>query len=139
MINRILDGLSNALYTEFPACAIHSEQVKQGLEEPCFIISVINSLEKPLLKDRTQREIQFVIHYFTKGDNSERYDIASRLYQKLAFVNLLNGDVVRGWDLSHEIVDEVLHFYVTFKPIVRPVPGAIDLMDEYELTATVGG
>lgn len=139
MINDIIDGLSVALYDRFPSCKIHSEQVKQGLEEPCFFISVITSLEKPLLKDRVQREIELDIHYFTNGDNAERQEVAAELYQLFKYVTLLNGDALRGWDLSHEIVDGVLHFYVTFKPILRAVPAEIVLMDEYKLTERIGG
>lgn len=139
MINDIIDGLSVALYDAFPSCKIYSEQVKQGLQEPCFFIDTVTSLEKPLLKDRVKREIELDIHYFTKGDNAERQRVAADLYQLFKFVTLLNGDTLRGWKLSHEIVDGVLHFYVTFKPILRAVPVEVDLMDDYKLTERIGG
>ena len=139
MVNDIIDGLSVALYDAFPSCKIYSEQIKQGLEEPCFFIEVVSSLEKPLLKDRVQREILFDVLYFTENDNAERHRVASELYQLFKFVPLLNGDLLRGLNLSHDIVDGVLHFRVTFKPILRPVPGDVVKMNEYKLTERIGG
>lgn len=139
MINDIIDGLSNAIYSKFPACKIYSERVEQGLEEPCFLITVIESLEKPLLKDRVQRNILFDVLYFTEDGNADRFNVASELYQLFKFVPLLDGSSLRGCDLSHEVIDGVLHFRVTFKPILRAVPAEIDLMSDYKLTERIGG
>jgi hypothetical protein len=134
-----MDGLSVALYDAFPSCKIYSEQIEQGLEEPCFLITVISSLEKQLLKDRVQRDIQFDVLYFTKNDNAERQSVASDLYQLFKFVPLLDGSLIKGWNLSHDIVDGVLHFRVTFKPILRPVPEDVVKMHDYKLTERIGG
>lgn len=139
MVNDIIDGLSVALYDAFPSCKIYSEQIEQGLEEPCFLISVVSSLEKPLLKDRVQRNILFDVLYFTENDNAEKQEVASELYQLFKFVPLLDGSLLRGCDLSHEVIDGVLHFHVTFKPILRAVPAEVDLMGDYKLTERIGG
>lgn len=136
MVNDIIDGISNALYEAFPDHAIYSETIKQGLKEPCFFILPLNPSESPLLGVRAVRTIPLDVHYFPpeKGPKNKTMGIvASKLYGVLKRVKLLNGDLLNGFDLNYEIVDDVLHFFVTFKVVVKYPVDAVDNIESLEI------
>ena len=45
-------------------------------------------------------------------------DMGDALIECLEYIILLNGRKVRGKELSYEIIDGVLHFYVTYSVIL---------------------
>lgn len=45
-------------------------------------------------------------------------DMAADLYPILRKIDLLDGSSLLGFNLNHEIVDDVLHFSVSFKPTI---------------------
>ena len=40
--------------------------------------------------------------------------MASDLFETLEYITLLNGDLVRGTNMHYEVIDGVLHFFVTY-------------------------
>lgn len=136
MISNILDGVSNALYNVFNIKNIYLETVDQCFKTPCFFLNPVNEDEKPLLANRAQRNITLDVMYFPKGkEKQEMLNIASKLYAVLRYIELLNGDKLNGFNLKYEIVDNVLHFFVTYKPIIYYSKNVADSMEE--LTKTV--
>lgn len=47
------------------------------------------------------------------------HGVAMRLQFSLERIALLDGDLVNGADVHYEIVDGVLHFFITYKMVVR--------------------
>ena len=119
MVNDIIDGISNALYENFNDVEIYSDKLPQGFKKPCFFILSLISSEDRLLGDRAKRTLQFDVHYFPKGGNSELYEVEQKLYEVLRHIQLLNGDSLNGLKLHGEIEDGVLHFFVQYLPIVH--------------------
>jgi len=114
---------------------IHTEDVEQGLEEPCFFIKTLPTINNPLLGKRAKRTYSFVITYFPKAGNEEMMAVSEQLLDGLEYITLLNGDMIRGHSLQPEIVDGVLHFSVNYIVFVN------DFTHEEEmdgLTATIG-
>ena len=121
MVNDLIDGISVKLNQVFgDGVRIYSESVKQGLKEPCFFIAVLNPTQNPMIGARYFREHPFDIHYFPSkdGGNQEIQDVASKLFDALEYITLLDGDLVRGTEMHYEKVDDVLHFFVKYNMFV---------------------
>lgn len=131
MLNKIINAIAIKLDQEFgEGYAIHTESVKQGLEEPCFFIVLLTANQTQVVGKRYFREQPFDIHYFpsTNDKNAEIFDIAERLNDAMEYISI-DTDLFHGTKMSHETVDEVLHFFVNYNFYVYKEPGAIDPME----------
>lgn len=121
MINSILEAIAIALNTEFgDDYKIYTDEVKQGLEEPCFFVSCINPANERFLGERFFRENQFVVQYFPEDHEQERTecnDVADRLYLCLEWLEV-TSDPVMGSKMHYEISDGVLSFFVNYNLFV---------------------
>lgn len=120
MINKIIDGISVAINSEFgDGHEIYTENIEQGLEEPCFSILCLNPTISQVLGKRYFRTNQFCIHYFpsTSDKRSECNSVTERLMDALEIITV-DGDLVRGSEMHCEISDDVLHFFVNYNMYV---------------------
>lgn len=116
MINKIIDGISVAINSEFgDPYEIYTESIEQGLVEPCFSILCLNPAIDQKLGKRYFRTNQFCIHYFPKSDEkrSECHAVIDRLVTALEIITV-DGDPCRGTDMHSEVVDDVLSFFVNY-------------------------
>jgi hypothetical protein len=114
MINKIIDGICEALDSEF-GYEIYTETIEQGLQEPCFSVLCLNPTVGQVLGDRYFRTNQFCVHYFPES-NKKRSECSSameRLFNVLELITV-DGDLVRGTEMHGEIDDGVLHFFVNY-------------------------
>lgn len=121
MLNDIIDAISIKLDQVFgDGCRIYSEDVKQGLKEPCFFIAVLNPSQSQIIGSRFSREYPVDIHYFPKAkeNNNEMMTVTDKMMSEMDVVTMINGDNIRGNDIRFEVVDGVLHFFVKYKVIV---------------------
>lgn len=127
MINSILEAISIALNAEFgDDYKIYTEDVKQGLTEPCFFIYCVNPTHTLYLglKDSPQRyyrENQFCIQYFpadAQGKKEECNTVAERLEFCLEWITVAD-DLVMGSKMQYEVVDGILFFFVNYNLFVR--------------------
>lgn len=142
MINKIIDGISIKLNQVFgDGVRIYSEDVKQGLNEPCFFIAVLNPSQVNLIGKRSFRQHPFDIHYFpaVQDNNNELQSKASDLYEALESITLIDGDMVRGSKMNHEVIDGVLHFFVNFDMFVNKVVVPEDDMEVLDHETNVKG
>ncbi|MCI9000899.1 MAG: hypothetical protein HFJ26_08500 [Clostridia bacterium] len=116
--NDVIDGISIKIDEMFgDEYKIYTNNVKQGLEMPCFFIKSLPSNKQKLIGNRYENEINLVIHTMIEdSENKEEQlnDIADKLYE-LEYVMLLTGDLLRGYDMKTEISDGVLLFFITYK------------------------
>lgn len=114
MINELIIGISQALDAAFSDVEIHTDQIKQGLVEPCFFIMLLEPSQEQILGPRYYRENSFDIHYFPKTDNtSEINDVADKLMDALEYIKF-DGGLLRGTKMHSETVAGVLHFFVDY-------------------------
>lgn len=143
MINNLIDGISIKINQVFGnEYKIYSEDVKQGLNEPCFFIFTLNPSNNQMLGLRSFRITPFDIHYFPKNkkeSNLEMQEVASKLYEALDMITLINGDKVRGTNMNHEVVDDVLHFFVNYNVFVKKIEEPKDSMEDLEISSGVKG
>ena len=142
MINEIISGLTNGIYEEFGSgYKIYTEDVEQGLSEPCFFIAVLDARQVRIIGNRYMLTAVLDVHYFpsTKAKNKEMQDVASRLYKVLERITFLDGDMLNGFELKWEAVDEVLHFFVTYKPTMNYLAAPEEDMGEVTVVAKTKG
>lgn len=141
MLNDIIDGISTNLNLAFgDEYEIYSENVEQGLTEPCFFIATLDSEFIQGLGTRQQRKYFFDIHYFprnTEFKKQEMNSVLDDLMSYLEYITLLNGDMLRGTDINGEIVDDVLHFFITYKVNLDKVAEKTDNMEILDLEQKV--
>lgn len=136
MVNSIIDGISMKLNTLFgDDYEIYSENIEQGLKEPCFFILLINPMSTSKLGNRQLREYNFDVHYFpsTNDKNQEINTVIETLIDGLEYITLVNSDLIRGTDIKAEVVDDVLHFFISYKMYVTKETPIEDKMETLEL------
>lgn len=145
MINKVITGISQALDAEFNSeneeYTIYTEDVEQGLDEPCFFIFSLKPSNRQLVGNRYKRKYPFDIHYFPKDEsnyNNEINEVTERLFTALEYISIDSG-LIRGTNMNAETVDNVLHFFIDFNMIVRkeipkdPYMENLEMMEEVKI------
>ncbi|OON85919.1 hypothetical protein BXO88_09835 [Oribacterium sp. C9] len=128
IVNDIISAISIALNAEFnpeveeARYEVTAEEIKQGLQEPCFFIKCINRAHEQFLSRRYHQGSQFVIQYFPEsstGYEAECNDVADRLTWCLEYITCV-GDTrpIRGTGMHAEVNDGVLSFFVNYDGFV---------------------
>lgn len=150
MLNKIITGISQALDAEFNSeneeYIIHTENVEQGLEEPCFFIFSLKPSSKQLVGNRYERKYPFDIHFFPNTElvdgvstiNNQINEVTERLFTVLEYITVDNS-LVRGTSMNVEIVDNVLHFFINFNMIVKKETAPIETMGSLTIKQKLGG
>ena len=124
MIRAIIDGIVNALIEAFPDVRkIYTEQVKQGLEEPCFIVRCLNPSSEQLVGNRYRLMNLFTVQYLPKSvtdANDEIYGVLDVLYQALEYITV-DGALVRGTGMRGDFSNNELTFFVNFNMMVKTI------------------
>lgn len=137
MVNKILDAITTQLHANFGnSYRYYVEDVEQNLTKPCFTIDTLIPLQRsisPVLYDRT---MPMVIHYFTddkKDTKKDCYRVAEQLMECLEYLSFENT-LLRGEDVSWQIVDDVLQVFVTYR--FKTVNATADKTTMDEITET---
>lgn len=119
MINKIIDGITTALSEEFSNYEIYTDTVQQGLNEPCFFVRLLSPTNKQFFDKRYKITNQFAIQYFSDdlGNNTEINNITDRLFKCLEYITV-DGDLIKGTEMSASTTDEVLTFLVNYDMFV---------------------
>lgn len=140
MISSIVAGISRALDAEFgELCTIYTEEVEQGLKEPCFFISCLNPTVRPFLGTRYFRRSQFCIQYFPVQGNLECNSVAERLLWTLEYIKI-GDDLFRGTEMRYEVVNGIVNFFVNYNCFIYRQESKDDAMETVDIrTETKGG
>lgn len=117
MLNKITIGITQALNAEFgDEVKIHIDEIEQGIVEPCFLVTPLTDTENHLIGKRYERSYPFVLQYFPKSKNyrTECNEVTEQLFNVLELITM-DGDLIRGSDMTGHVEDGVLNFEVTFK------------------------
>ena len=120
MENKIITGISQKLFETFGLdYKIYTENVEQFLNPPCFYVELLQSSMQQIVSRRYRLENLFDIHFFT-NENEPKNDfrrVADILYDALEYISVDN-DLLRRLGMHYEIVDDVLHFFVSYNLIL---------------------
>ena len=139
MINKIIDGICEALHSEF-GYEIYTETIEQGLQEPCFSVLCLNPAVEQVLGVRYFRTNQFCVHYFPSSaeKRSECGSVMERLFNALEIITV-DGDFVRGSDIHSEMDEGVLHFFINYNMYVYKETEEPPIMESYSHKPNVKG
>lgn len=139
MVNSFLSAVTKQLGTTFGTkYRYYAENVEQGLTKPCFTVDMLLPLQRsksPILYDRT---MPIVVHYFSDSVNEIKkdcYGMAERIVECLEYLPFQNT-LIRGEDISWEIVDDVLQIFVTYKFTTQKVVETEDALETFETSVS---
>ena len=118
MVNSFLTAVTTKLGSTFGTnYHYYVENVEQKLKTPCFTVDLLLPLQRsksPVLYERT---MPLVIHYFSDSKDSKKYDSYAMAEQIVECLELLpfENTLIRGEDISWQIVDDVLQVFVTYE------------------------
>ena len=119
MILAIMTGISKRLKEDFPKTRVYVDEVKQGLDPPCFLVSVLEPSRARLVGQWWRQEKLFDVQYFPKSEeNEELYAVGGGLFDTLETIALPDGGL-HGTGMRFEAVDGVLHFFVKYTVFLR--------------------
>ena len=133
MVNKILDAITIRLHSTFgDNYKYYMENIEQGLSKPCFTVDTLIPLQRrksPVLYDRT---MPMVIHYFTEDKQDTKADCYAKAEQIVECLEHLpfESTILRGENISWQIVDEVLQVFITYKFTTRLVTPTEESMSE---------
>lgn len=138
LIKEIINGISKKIYGFYEGLYdIYVEEVEQGLQMPCFMINLISSDIRMILKPRYKFESVFDVIYFGEG-YKDCMDRGSELYDILEYITINDKDLIRGTKMNMDIIKNILHFRVNYNLILQNKPDIIDMMEEHQINIGVG-
>lgn len=118
MVNEILRGISAALSREFTEkeYEIYVEEIRQGLQEPCFFVSAQNPSSQHFLEGRYLRRCPILIQFFPENGKQEIcHDVAERMIACLEYITLPGEEQpIWGKNPRYEIHDGVMSFFLDY-------------------------
>ena len=136
-MKELLQGIAQKLYGCFgDGYEIYTDDVKQGLQEPCFFIAFLEPSWQRLPGRRWRLQNMWDITYFPLREEStqEVLETAQRLMVEMEFITLPNGDLVHGIDMRWQESDGVLHFFVSY-PMTFREDSQLQAMEELQVEA----
>lgn len=133
MVTSIVNAVTKQLGTTFGTTyRYYVEDIEQGVTKPCFHVAPRITLQRsksPVLYDRT---VPIVVHYFSGSTNNLRNDCYSKGDQVIECLEYLpvNDTILRGEDISWQIVDDVLQVFITYRFTTKRVEGAMEAMND---------
>lgn len=132
--NIIIDGITLTLRKNYPKAQISAERISQGLKTPAFVVNMPASQQIKDGQNRWRRLNRVDIVYFPRKETRlECRAVAEELYKILEYINTSTGDLIRGTNMSYEIVDNILHFTVSYDYFVS-VKKDTDKMEALDIT-----
>ena len=118
MVNSLLNAVTKQLGTTFGnSYHYYVENVEQGLVKPCFTVDLLVPLQRsksPVLYDRT---MPVVLHYFSDNKTNLKkhlYEMGEKIVECIEYLPFFDS-LIRGEDISWQIVDDVLQVFITYK------------------------
>ena len=137
LIKEIINGISQKIYGFYEGLYdIYVEEVEQGLQIPCFMINLISSDIRMILKPRYKFESVFDVIYFGDG-YKDCMDRGSELYDILEYITINDKDLIRGTKMNMDIIKNILHFRVNYNLILQNKPDIIDMMEDHQINIGV--
>lgn len=139
MIRELIQSLADKLKCKWPAFNVYDEFTEQGLKEPCFFISIVDSEFKKELANRYRLTVSFNVSYLnSKHDEDMRSnfsEIAFELYGLLDYL-VAGGKSFGIYNVRHEVVDDVVHVFFDVSMLLFKQEAEV-LMAQYELRGDI--
>ena len=132
-INDVRYAVHTALELAFPNIPVSSEENVQIIDPPHIYVRLLEPTLIQELGRRYRRNLPFVIRYFAADSSSaELYELGEKLTAAMKSIAVAEAQYL-GQGMSFQIVDEVLHFFVTYSMLVYDERSNDAKMRELEL------
>lgn len=113
----VIDGITLAIRGAFPVAFVDIGETEQGIIEGSFVVQHVVSFERRLISMRKHKHLKFDIIYFPRKQGAfiDCMAVAEALSEALEVITIPGGDKLRVSDVSFEVKDGVLHYFVTYK------------------------
>ena len=133
MIKNIIDAIAEALFKEFKeGFEIYTENVEQGLKEPCFFIEYLKPSMELHLGSRYKKNMTFIVQYIPKLNAESNYEclnVLERLFEILSDL-VVEDRVLHEKNMQGEVTDGILTFTIDYETFVRKAFKPEENMDE---------
>lgn len=139
MIDKIIDNISKKLFETFgDKYTIYTENVEQGLKEPCFFIDIGELEEKQLMNNRYQVNIPVIVQYLSNSKKKKQdcYTKFDELTNALEIITIEDYPI-RGKDISSDYSGGILTFSINYEIFVLKTKEPINKLKNYNLNSGV--
>lgn len=144
MLNDILDAVTRRLDALFgEGYEIYTDEVKQGLKEPCFFVQFLEPSEKQVIGQRYYRQTDVCIQYFpgnAKKIMRELNQVSDILMDGMEHITLADGSLLRGTSMSArpDMEQQVLSFFVSYNLFVLKIKEQEETMEDIVVKGVSG-
>lgn len=124
MYNEIIAGIMKQLKDLFPEAGIGTIPLEEGITKPYFEVGLLETYEKPVNGQRYFRSVSMYVNYYgpdSQHSITDRNQVLDVLMDKLEYVTLDNGSLIRGTNRRGKNEGNVLSFQVEYQVhILKP-------------------
>jgi hypothetical protein len=118
-INDVRFALHHVLESAFPEISISSVEPNPTIDVPYFVVHLLEFTQVQEYAGRYRRSFPFVIRYMADQESVDaKYERAEQVVAAIGQI-VVGGYKLAGQNLSMEMIDEQLHFFVTYGMLVR--------------------
>lgn len=135
MVNNIRDAVKSRLGELFPENPIYIQHEKQDLQKPCFFIQILETSMKKMNVKRYFYQVPFCIQYIpSEAEAAEELgQRAEKLMTGMEYIELENGDLLRGGKMKTAEEDGGLNFFVNYDLFVYKQKESEESMEKIEI------
>ena len=136
MYNEIMDGVIKRLKELFPEARISSNPFGEGIVEPYFEVGILETFEKPVNGQRYFRSISMYVSYYCQDSelpSRDRNLVLDVLMDKLEYITLENGSLIRGSSRKGKYEGEALNFLVDYQVYILKNRESEEVMEDIKV------
>ena len=117
MVNQIYTAIAKKLEELFDEPLIFFDQLPQGFSGPCFWVRLLKAEQNQLLYNRYKVTLDFDIMMYPSNDEEfieELNSVGTELLHGIEYIVTEDGTYLRGTNISYEVQDGVLHFFISY-------------------------
>lgn len=117
MVNRIYTAIAKKLEELFDEPLIFFDQLPQTFSGPCFWVRLLKTEQNQLLYNRYKVTLDFDIMMYPSNDEEfieELNSVGMELLHGIEYIVTEDGNYLRGTNISYEVQDGVLHFFISY-------------------------
>lgn len=144
MLNDILDAVTRRLDALFgEGYEIYTDEVKQGLKEPCLFVQFLEPSEKQVIGQRYYCQTDVCIQYFPGNAKKimwELNQVSDILMDGMEHITLADGSLLRGTGMSArpDMEQQVLSFFVSYNLFVLKIKEQEETMEDIVVKGVSG-
>lgn len=117
MVNQVYTAIAKKLEEMYEEPVIFFDRLPQTFNGPCFWVRLLRTEQVQLLNNHYRVNLSFDVMLYPTSDDvfiDELNSAGACLLHGLEYITLDEGKLCRGTNISYEVQDGVLHFFVAY-------------------------